>query len=344
MSEKIALVGFGGTIAMAPNEHGALAPALSADDLVKSAPGLAKLDVELDVLQLSDVDSSDLAPNDWSLLSQNIADLHQNYDGVLVTHGTDTMPYTGTAVSMALGSELSIPIVFTGSQQDVSKVGNDVQTNLERSMLILQEAAKQGVSETMIVFSKRAMRAARTVKESGSDYDAFYSPGFENLATLSASDTVKFSPLAIRKDNLGLPISLRDSFDDGVVTVDVKPGLRAETVRLMTSANSCRGIIMSALGSGNIPTRNPEYSLLPVVEEAVAAGKPVILTTKFEGEETTPASYELGRQALEAGAGHSGNMTSVAATVKLMWLLGQGMTDPEKINNAMLLSRVGEVD
>lgn len=344
MSEKIALIGFGGTIAMAPNEHGALAPAINAEQLVASAPGLSKLDVDLDVFQISDKDSSDLAPDDWGNLIDTIAQLHPNYDGVLVTHGTDTMPYTSTATSFALGDQLSIPLVFTGSQQDTSKVGNDVQVNLERSMLILLEACKQGVSETMIVFSKRAMRAARTVKESGSDYDAFVSPGFENMAVLNASDNVRFSPLARRKDNLGLPIRPLSSFDDGIVTIDVEPGMLADNVRKMTQADTCNGIILRSLGSGNIPVNNKKYSLLPVIEESIGAGKPVILVTKFEGEETSPSSYELGRLALEAGAGHAGNMTSIATRVKLMWLLGQGMTDPERVNKAMLLSYVGEVD
>lgn len=344
MSEKIAIIGTGGTIAMAPNKQGALEPALTAEQLVASAPRLGELDAELDVFEVFNMDSSDIAPKDWGILANKVSELHSDYDGILVTHGTDTMTYGSTALSFALGDQLSIPVVFTGSQQDIQKLGNDVQVNLERSMKILLAACEAGVSETMIVFSKSAMRAARTVKGSGDDFDAFVSPNFDNLAGITATEKVRFSRLARKRDNLRLPVKPHDNFDDHIVKVAVMPGLRAEYVQQWVENDSLKGLIFEALGTGNVPGARLDYSLLPVIERAVELGKPVILSTGFEGEEANPATYVLGRRALEAGAGHAGNMTSPATWVKLQWLLGQGLDSIEKINQAMLLPYVGEID
>lgn len=85
--KRIALIGFGGTIAMVPNQHGSLAPAKSADDLVAQAPGLLDLGMELTVFQLLNKDSTNINPGDWKLLIDKVAELQSQFDGILVTHG-----------------------------------------------------------------------------------------------------------------------------------------------------------------------------------------------------------------------------------------------------------------
>jgi L-asparaginase/Glu-tRNA(Gln) amidotransferase subunit D len=81
-----------------------------------------------------------------------------------------------------------------------------------------------------------------------------------------------------------------------------------------------------------------------LIEQTVSAGKPVILTSSFVGGRARPDMYVPGKAAIEAGAGHAGNMTDVAAKVKLMWLLAQGITTPKKVNEAMLIPVAGELD
>lgn len=343
MSEKrIALIGFGGTIAMKPDAKGTLVPAMSAEELVEQAPGIGLLDADLDIFQLTDKDSTNLFPEDWQQLIDKIAELHPNYDGIVVTHGTDTMPYTATAASLALGSELSIPIVFTGSQVPMGEPGSDARMNLERSMSTAVEAARQEVTETMIVFYNRVLRGARALKVSGSDFDAFASPAFEPIAKITALGS-QFIAEAFRKRNLGLPVNPRSGFDNGIASMDVRPGLDPDIVRTVAQSQKCTALILKSLGVGSVPALG-ESSLIPVIAETVEGGKPVIIATKFVGGKTEPEVYEPGRAALEAGAGHAGNMTDVATEVKLMWLMGQGLREPEKVNEAMLKSYVGELD
>lgn len=342
MSEKLALVGMGGTIAMVPNAEGALAPARNAEELVEHAPGLEQLGVDLDVISLVNKDSTNINPDDWGLIIAKITELQPDYDGVLVAHGTDTMPYTATAASMALGKDLTIPVIFTGSQLPLNEVGTDGRVNLERSAKVALEAARDGISETMIVFSDRVLRASRTIKTSEARFDAFDSPGFPHLATITATDTV-FGPHVQRQANLGFAPRPRDNFETGVASIDVKPGLRPDLVRAVALSGECTGLILKSLGAGNVPSEG-EYSLIPVIEETVKAGKPVIIATKFLGGKTLPQIYETGRLAIEAGAGHASNMTDVATEVKLAWLMGQDIREPEAVNVAMLEPVVGEND
>ncbi len=343
MSKKIALIGFGGTIAMVPNEEGALAPASSADELVKHAPGLNDLGANLTVINLENKDSTNVNPKDWLVLINAIYEMHHDYDGFIVTHGTDTMPYTATATSFALAGReaLKKPVVFTGSQLPIVDPGTDARVNLERAMRILLEAVEKDISETMIVFGDRVLRASRTIKTSEARFDAFDSPAFTHLADITATPTV-FSPLAQTSLPKESSFSSHKGFDNRVVSMDVSPGLKPDALRHVALSEQCSGLILKSLGAGNVPSEG-EYSFIPVIEEIVASKKPVIIATKFVGGKTIPEIYETGRLALKAGAGHAGNMTDVAAEVKLMWLLSQGVKEPKLVKEHMLKSYVGEV-
>lgn len=339
---KILLIGFGGTISMVPNEHGALAPALSTDELVSKVPGLLAIKVDLTVKQLLNKDSSELTPEDWQLLIAEIASAHDHFDGIVVAHGTDTMAYSATAVSISLGDAAAIPIVFTGSQLPMVEPGTDAQANLERAMNVAKQAIEENICETMIVFDDRVLRAVRAIKIDESRFDAFDSPAYPRLADITATQTL-FSPSSRHgTESSRKPLEPKMNFETGVISIDARPGLRPEIVSDIIRSPQCSALVLKSLGAGNVPVEG-EYSLLPVIKQAVESGKPVILATKFVGGKVVPGLYESGRAALEAGAGHSGDMTDVATEVKLMWLMGQGIRTPKEVNIAMQKPYVGEV-
>lgn len=344
VGERIAIVSCGGTIAMAPEgDSGALAPELTGAQLIDMVPSLGDMDVDLDVIELFNKDSTNVGTVDWKVLTSKLAEIHPDYDGIVVTHGTDTMANTATATSFALGQDLAIPVVFTGSQLPIKGRRTDAVVNLESAMEVTQAAAQQGISETMIVFSHRVLRAARSLKTSESRFDAFESPAFPHLADLTAEDGVVFSPMARQRANIGFTIEARNDFDRGVLIADADATSDPEIVLAASLSDKCSALILRSVGSGNVPSEGID-SFVPVIEGALGAGKPVIITSRFVGGKTAPEKYAPGKAAIDAGAGHAGNMTDVAAKVKLMWLLGQGINDPEKVSRAMLTPVVGEVD
>ncbi len=344
MKKKIAFIGFGGTIAMIPNARGSLVPARSAEELIAQAPLLRDIEADLEVIQLLNKDSTNLNPGDWQLLINKIVEIYAEYDGFMVTHGTDTMPHTATAVAFALNKQLSKPIVFTGAQLPISEPGTDAHTNLERSMKVVLKAIEEHISEVMIVFSDRILRAVRTIKKSESSFDAFDSPAFPNLGVITATE-IAFIPLVIKwLDEHPKPTNLKpeNKFSSRIMTIDVKPGLEPGLVREVASSPQCEAVILRSLGAGNVPSEG-KYSLIPVIKETVAAGKPVIIATKFVGGKTVPTVYEAGQAAIDAGAGHAGDMTDVATEVKLAWLMSRGIRTPLEVKAAMLESYVGEI-
>lgn len=341
MKKKVAILGFGGTIAMVPNEKGALIPAKSVKDLITFAHKLEEL-VEVTLTQLENRDSTNINHTHWAELANKIAEIHNEYDGIIVTHGTDTMAYTAGAVALALGKDLQIPVVFTGSQLPIVDPGTDARFNLENSMKTVLQACDEKIAEVMIVFSDRVLRAVRTIKTSEARFDAFDSPALPYLAQITATG-VAFGPLAFRvNQDKSKELKAQAEFKRGILTIDLVPGLEPEILRNIIKSGNCEALLLKSLGAGNVPSEN-YYSLLPVIEETLKLGIPVLISTKFVGGKTIPELYEPGRKALEAGAIPTGDMTDVIGQVKLMWLLGKGFTTMENLKKDFLTDYVGEI-
>lgn len=329
---------------MVRNARGFLAPARTEEELVAQAPLLREVDAQVDVIQLQNKDSTNLNPGDWQFLIREIAKLYSSYDGFIITHGTDTMAHTATAVAFALGNQLSKPILFTGAQTPMTDLGGDARVNLERSMKVMLQAIDDGICEVMIVFSNRILRAVRTIKKSEFGFDAFDSPAFPNLGIITAAG-VTFTPLIRKvsnKKHIHTTPTPQSKFSSNIVTIDTKPGLEPELLRELTNSPHCAAVILRSFGAGIVPSEG-KYSLIPVIQETVAAGKPVIITSKFVGGKTVQTVYETGQAPIFAGASLAGDMTDVASEVKLAWLMGQGLRDVEKIKEEMLKNYIGEI-
>ncbi len=323
---------------------GTLEPAKSVNDILKLVPALGdQADVEL--VQLENLDSSELNQSHWTKFATAIATAvaSKKYSGIIVLHGTDTMAYSATAVAFVLGKELWIPVVFTGSQLPLVNFGTDARFNLENSMKVVLQAQEQGVAEVMIVFDKLVLRATRSIKVSEAAFNAFNSPAFEPLATITATG-VKFGSEVrrVRPGNKFNADDLNRHFAKGVVVLDLVPGIEPDTVFGIIRSGNCQALILRSLGAGNVPSRDG-LSLIPCIEEATKLKIPVFITTKFVGGTTHAGIYGPGHAALQAGAIESGDLTDVAVQVKVMWLLAQGVRAVKDIRKALLTPIVGEI-
>lgn len=341
MSEKkpkILIIGHGGTIAMTHTEKG-LVPTKSAEELLKMVPSL-KEQADIDLEQLDNIDSTNINPGHWSRLVTYIAEKADQYDGIMVTHGTDTMSYTATAVSFGLGRGLQIPIVLTGSQLPLVEYQTDARANLERALLTLRRAVEENIAEVMIVFNDRALRANRSIKTSEARFDAFDTPAFPHLADISASG-MHFSTEALKADASQI-LNVEPKFDNNIATVELVPGMRPSLLRAIIQAGECHGLLFKSLGAGNVPNLD-EYSMLPIIEYATESNIPVLLTTKFVGGSVWVSDYEVSRAAIDAGAIPTGDLTDVAAQVKFMWALAQGKTKHDELKDFINTNIVGEI-
>ncbi len=338
--KKIMILGFGGTIAQAPDENGILKPAKSIDQIISIVPSLKEM-ADVSFQELENLDSTNLNPNHWNKLILEIQKIHDTVDAILITHGTDTMAYTASAVALALGRGLKIPIVFTGSQLPLISFGTDATFNLENSIKTLIQASDENIAEVMIVFNDRVLRASRAVKISEASFVAFDSPAFPYLARIDAVG-IHFIKETLKVDR-NSAFDIKPDFQRGILAIELSPGLEPDIIMEILRSKKCHGLLLKSFGAGNVPIEG-EYSLLPIIHEAVEVLKlPVLISTKFVNGKTHMNIYETGKKALDAGAIPTGDLTDVMAQVKLMWALAQGPKDLADLKKMINTDFVGEI-
>lgn len=348
---EIIILGFGGTITMASDDAGVLKPVGGLEYSLLSIPWVKRpgvnnpLDQEVAFCELENRDSTNINPSHWTKLAFKIAEIHGQYDGIIVTHGTDTMAYTAGAVALVLGRQLQIPVVFTGAQLSLTMPGTDARFNLDWALEAVHSAYEKRINEVMILFGGRVLRACRAIKISEANFQAFDSPAFPALGSISARG-VEFIPQAMQRTGDDPPknekLSIDPRFDEHVLTVEVVPGLSPDMLRNLLKSWECHGLLLKSLGAGNVPCEG-KYSLLPVIEEATANKVPVLVSTKFVGGRTWMHRYEPGVLALKAGAIPTGDLTDVMAQVKLMWALGMGVSSRDALERVINTDVVGEI-
>lgn len=328
--KKIHLLFCGGTIAMSRKKDGTLAPALAIKDLLKLIPEVADT-ANLSYEFVVNIDSTNMDPSIWTDLGQRIYKNYSLYDGFVVTHGTDTMAYTASAMSFAIQG-LTKPIVFTGAQKPPGDLASDARSNLINAVKI----ATTGIPEVCIVFGTEILRGSRAQKKSETSLNAFWSPDAQALGTISIEPQI--FPERIIKSKLK-KIKFQPKFESNVMFYQMFPGLKNKYVEMAIS-NGSKGVILNSFGAGNVPTGN--YSLIPALKKAKEKNIPVIITTQCVEGSAHMFLYEPGFAALKTGAISALDMTSEAAVTKLMWILAQ-TNDPKKIKSILQKNLVGEV-
>ncbi len=125
---RVLLIALGGTISAAPDEVGRSFPARVATDLVSSVPDAAAI-ADVTAADVKQVPSRAVTPVDMCALAHEVRDgVAEGYDGIVVTHGTDTMEET--AYALALQLDVNVPVVLTGSMRPSHEPGADGPANL----------------------------------------------------------------------------------------------------------------------------------------------------------------------------------------------------------------------
>lgn len=341
--KRILMIGMGGTIAQAPDAQGTLHPAQNVEELFAFVPEVRPL-ADFDLVELCNIDSTNVHPSHWTALIEKIEQaMHGGmYDGIVVTHGTDTMAWTATAVALAFGVHLPIPIVFTGSQRPLSEAGSDARMNLPNAVRTLVAASEKHIAEVMIVFSDQILRASRTVKTNELRFAAFHSPAFPALGIIDANG-ITFSPAARCVFNAQKPAQVHKHFNSGIIGIDVSPGLSPALFDSIVKHPDCHGIILKSFGAGNVPNAGP-YALIEHIRHTVQdRKKPVIIASKFLDGVVRMDMYEMGPEARAAGAVSAEDMTDVASQVKLMWAMALPTYTLETIKEIMMTDVAGEI-
>ena len=326
--KKIRLLTTGGTIASMPGGQG-LEPHRS--DVMELALEQLRSYYEIDVEDIMCLDSSNITPEQWQQIAIRIFEGRTGVDGIVVSHGTDTMAYTASAVTFML-PDIDLPVVFTGSQLPLADMLSDGPSNLRTAFAM----AASGCPGVFVAFDRKVMLGCRAVKVRSSVFSAFESVNARYCAQVTDQGlVVDASALPARRGEPRLcPQISRDVF-----LLKLTPGLKP-TIFEMLDAMGYRGIVIEAFGLGGI---NVLHQGLRGIRRAVEDGISVVVTTQCLYDSANLQVYQVGNQLLELGVIQGRDMTSEAAMTKLMWAIGQGY-GPDEIKALFEENLAGEIE
>ncbi|MDP3236007.1 MAG: asparaginase [Myxococcales bacterium] len=302
---RLLLVHTGGTLGMSGRRPHALKPGAFIRTVRQRVPELTKL-AQLEFELFSNLDSCEMQPELWTRLATLLHERLDDFDGAVITHGTDTLSDTASALSFML-KNLDKPVVLTGAQRPLGEVRSDARLNLIDAVT----AALHGPKEVTVCFDSHLFRGNRVRKVSIAEYDAFDSPNFPVLGVLGVE--ARFQPGLARKGRRMLwPKVVPEVF-----LLRIFPGLDPALVLPMLP--HLKGLVVEAYGAGNFPVSKAlGRSLEPVFSEAQRLKIPVVVVSQAHRNGVDLSLYESGSLARSYGAISGGDLTMSAAVVKLM--------------------------
>lgn len=335
----------GGTIASRVSyEKGGVEPAFDPEDLVEMYPELAE-EVNIHSEVIAQMLSEDMEPEHWKKIAEKIDEVKDEYDGIIVGHGTDTMSYTGAALSLMLKG-LDTGVMLVGSQRSSDRPSSDAAMNMYCASKFLTETDFTGLGVCMHESSNDTrcsiLPPQKLRKMHTSRRDAFTAInaeplGYVNYDTGEIKENFEASKNEYEK-NTGL--------DENVGWLRIRPGMRPEELEFIEEQDY-DGVIVEGTGLGHMPVNafdedtQHHAEILEKLEE-IAEDSVVVMASQCLNGRVDMDVYSAGLKIQEAGVVGAEDMHPELAYVKLMWALGQA-SDKEEAEEIFLENRNGEL-
>ncbi len=313
MQKKTILIIFtGGTISMA--KHKETSKAIISDNQSELLNNIASelKNIELLSHQFSLKSSPSITPNDMFDLSLLVKSYINDpkIDGIVITHGTDTLEETAYFLDLYL--ETKKPVVITGSMRNYSELGFDGLSNLVSSILVAanKESKDMGV---LVVMNDEINAAAEVTKTHTLALDTFKSLEFGPIGIVEQENVLYYRQTHYPHRHIS-----PDRIVTKVEIIKVYSGASSEILNLLID-HGIKGIVLEALGRGNVPPQ-----MVPGIKRAIDANIPVVITSRCpKGRVLDSYGYEGGGHHLrQLGVIFTENLSSQKARIRLILALG----------------------
>jgi glutamyl-tRNA(Gln) amidotransferase subunit D len=341
---KIALISTGGTIASKVDYRtGGVHAAISASEIYASIPELGNY-ASVDTEVLLNEYSENIKPEHWSLIANKVAQKVKSgrYQGIIISHGTDTMHYTASALSFAL-QNLPIPVVLVGAQRSSDRPSSDAALNLIGGIVFAIKSNYSGVFVAMHASSSDDVIAChvgtRVRKNHTSRRDAFESIDVTPVALIKGNIVeMQDSQIKLQKrDSSSERFVVKPDYDNKVILLKYHPGFDPELIKHAIVDAGYKVIILEGTGLGHIGRES-----FPQIQKAIKSGLMVFMTSQCVWGRVRMTVYDTGRDLLNIGVIPLSDMIAETAIVKAMWVLANSK-DSESAKKIMQENIANEI-
>jgi glutamyl-tRNA(Gln) amidotransferase subunit D len=334
---RISILSTGGTIASKIDYRtGAVTSQFNAEDIIRAIPELEEI-ADYNCRMIYSILSENMRPSYWVELARAVyEEIKNGADGIIITHGTDTMMYTAAALSFMI--ETPVPIVLVGSQRSADRPSSDNSMNAVCAAAI----ATSDIAEVCVVMHGSTSddfcsihRGTRVRKMHTSRRDAFQSINSKPIGRIEyPSREIKIQSNYVKRGDKKL--ELHDKLEPKCALIKYATGASSESL-LFHSGSGYKGIVIEGTGLGHVSTE-----WVPVIRTTTDAAIPIVMVSQCINGRVCDRVYDTGRDILKAGAIEGEDMLPEVAIVKLMWALGQS-SDIAKVIELMRTNIAGEI-
>lgn len=345
----VSILGCGGTVASRIEYRtGAVYPAFSPGDLLESFPHLKEI-ANIEGRKLFDLFSEDITPDHWQIIARECTkEIKKGVDGVILTHGTDTMHYTSAVLGFML-QNLPVPIVLVGSQRSSDRGSSDNAMNLTCSVLT---AAKSDIAEVVLCMHGTISddfcyvhKGSKVRKCHTSRRDTFRSINESPYAKVwYFKRKIEYLRDDFKKRDKKRKLKLDTKVNPDVGLIWIHPGIKPEFIKKL--GDFYDGIVVAGTGLGHLPANKVDkYTkpILPALKNLIESSVPVVIAPQTIWGRIDMNVYSTGRDLLKIGViGNYCDFTPETALVKLMFVLGH-TKEMDKVKELMEKNSVGEI-
>lgn len=306
--KRIAILNTGGTISMSEDQTtGKVSP--SSTNPLSQEGNLFRSLADLSIIDFFHLPSPHVTPQHMLEL-KNWIEAHQaDFDGVVITHGTDTLEETAYFLELTLN--LDIPVIITGAMRSSNEMGSDGLANL-RSAIVTAVADQSRGKGVMVVMNEEIHTATYVTKTHTTNVATFQTPTFGPNGIVSKNQVLYFQKL-IHTEHYEL-----QSLTKQVALLKAYSGMTADLFDHIADSGAYSGLVIEGLGAGNLPPAS-----LAGLKKVMAAGLPVVMVSRaFNGITEDVYDYEGGgKQLRQAGVIFTQGLSGVKARIKLLVLL-----------------------